>query len=210
MIISYSMLGRYLERSDELAGDAELPPLLKSFHAARLVAPTAAFRTAHVALVAAESAASKERGEVKKALESIAQPYRFVRALVTGHAPDFVLPEALGSLATDTDKKLALEALLHRIDASAGEAWADELAQSEFAKRAPDVIREIEEDAAARTALSRAIETRAATFGPAYEAFMAFRAAVRAGCGPTSRLYRRIAPASTRARADEAGSPTPA
>lgn len=208
MNITYDLLGRMLERSEELFQDAELPSLLKTLYKNRLEGATLAYRTADRALEEAENAAAKERTEVKRALEGITQPYRFVRALVTGHAPDFVLPEGLGTLRTDTDKKLAIESLLHRIDASAGEAWADELAKSEFAERAPSVIREIEEDVQARAALSRAIEARAAAFGPAVEAFTSFRAAVRAGCGPTSRFYRRIAPLGSRALAgDPAATP---
>lgn len=192
MGISYELLRRQLERAQESLTHPELPAGLGSLYEARLKGPAAAFTAAQAGLVAAEDAASKERREVKEALASLVQPYRYVRALVAGHLPDVGLPDTLAVLPTDTDKKLAIEALLLRIESNAGQAWADELAKSEFATRAPQVVKEIVDDIASRSALSSAVAARAAAYGPASDGLVAYRAAVRAGAGSASPIYKRL------------------
>lgn len=203
MNISHDRLLRHLARSEELFRDEALPPLLKTFYTQRLAEPTARFRAAHRALEDAENAAAKERSEVRAALDAIARPYQLVRVLIAANAPERQLPSRFGALKTDTDKKLALSALLHVIDDCAALPWAAGLDESEFAERAPEVIRELEEDTHARSSLYAAVKARAATFGPAMEAFMSFRAAVRAGLGANTSAYRRIAPTPERGGADD-------
>lgn len=207
MAVSYDLLRRQLERADESLTQPELPAALRSLHAARVAGPAAAYRAAYDALVRAEDAAAKERREMREAVTGIAAAYRFTRALVAGHQPDLVLPDSLTKLTTDTDRKLAIESLLHRIESNAGTAWADELAQTEFATKAAAVVQEIHEDITARASLSKAVEARAVAFGPAYEAMIAYRIAVRAGVGSASPIYRRLT-SPDRAAARDAESPS--
>ncbi len=207
MSMSYSMLDRYLERAAEVASLPETPSPVARLYSERLAPVSGAYRAAGAALIAAEAAAAKERREAGDAGTRIAGPYKLARSIVRAHDREIALPDTLAKLATDTDRKLAIGELLARIEASAGEAWADELLAHDFARLAPEAIREIDESVLASSARKRAVDTRAAAFGPAYEEFLSFKAAVRAGMGAASAAYQRLAYRPRSPEPDETGAP---
>ena len=102
------------------------------------------------------------------------------------------VPETLKSQPTYTDKKLAVERLLDAIDDHPDAPWAKTLLEGEFGKRAPLVIKEIDEATAADRNLMSARNERAKAYGPTYEAYLSFKRVVRSALGPASKEYRSI------------------
>src|SRR5690606_36481346 len=124
-----------------------------------------AYLAAHRGLPVAEGAAGKEVREAAEALARLDQPYREARAVALAYVRDAVLPETLSALRTDTDRKMAVEDLVDRIDDHVGEPWADELLAGPFGTEAPKAIQELEEAVAASGGLAKARLRRAETFG---------------------------------------------
>ncbi len=192
MAMSYAMLARYLERADEISRLPGLPAPILRLHGERLAPVASAFRAATAALVEAEASAAKERREAGSAIARIVAPYKLARSIVRAREKSLSLPKTLEALPTDTDRKIAIAELLSRIERSKGEAWADELLADEFARLAPEAIREVDESVHASSARKRAVDARAAAFGPAYEELLGFKAAVLAGMGSASPAYQRL------------------
>jgi hypothetical protein len=193
MAQSYAMLARYLERADEVSRMPEVPAPIARLYTDRLAPRAEAFRAAAAALIDAEASATKERREVDSAVARIAAPYKLARSIVRARMSELAVPENLGSLATDTDKKLAIGELLEGIERSSGEPWADEILAGDFGRLAPEAIREIDEGVLASASRKAAADARAAAAGPAYEEYLSFKAAVLAGMGRRSAAYQRLA-----------------
>jgi hypothetical protein len=183
---------RVLLRCRELANDANVEPIVRTVYQDRLDAVATEFIAAHDALPEAESAYRRESQEASARLFAFDQPYREARAVYHAYYPEAVLPETLKRQTTDTDRKSAVLALLDRIDDHIDAGWAEALVAGPFGENASAIIAEIDEASAASAGLSAARERRARAYGPAYEAYLAFKNVVRHALGPTSREYRRI------------------
>jgi hypothetical protein len=183
---------RVLTRCGEIAEDAGTKEIVKTVYADRLAAVSKVYLDAHRAIASAESSFRKENREAVENLEGLDQPYSEARAVYLAYHKDAVLPETLKTQPTDTDRKNAISHLLDLIDDHEGEKWADELLAGPFGQKAGPVIQEIDEATAAHTGLSEARSNRAKAFGPAYEAYLAFKNVVRNAHGRKSPQYRRI------------------
>jgi hypothetical protein len=205
--IDYVRFDRLVTRCAEIAAEAGMKPSVVRVHDEILKSAGDAFRDAHQEVTAAETSFSKEGGEAVSALAELDGPYRETRSVVLAFAPETKLPDTLKSQPTDTDKLNAIEALLDVLDEHAGQAWADEQAQSGFGKKAAGTVKELNEAITANKALSEAREARAKSYGPAYERYLRFKRVVRDALGPKSKQYTRIHLRGTAAGAEEAGTP---
>jgi len=192
MSINYKLFARLMNRASEVAKQGGIPPIVTRVHNERLKAPAEAFLSACAALDKAVGNRAKEGGEAGDALERIDKPYAVARATALAYLPHLVLPETLKSVATDTDKMVAIETLIEVLEARVSEAWAKELLDGAFGKQAPSVVKEIDDAIQADAALAEARAARAEAYGLAYDEYLSFKRVVRAACGPTSREYHRI------------------
>ena len=192
MNIDYDRFTRVLTRCVEVATDPAQPPILASVYKAMAEEKITTFLSAAKKVDTALTAFTKENREALKALDTLDAPYRVARAAVLAVLPETVLPDALKSQRTDTDKLNAIERLLDLIDDHAGQPWADNLLQGELGQKAPAAVKEINEAITAGKDRVTALTARAAAYGPAYEAYLAFKRVVRNACGPGSKEYRRI------------------
>lgn len=190
--LNYDRFVRVLTRSAELAAAADKPPILGIVYKETAEAKINAFLAANTAVDKALTAFAKENREAVAALNAMDAPYGVARATVVALLPETVLPETLKAQPTDTDKLNAIERLLDIIDDHVGKPWADTLLQGDFGQRAPTTVNEVHEAIAASTARSKALNTRAEAYGPAREAYLAFKRVVRNALGPGSKDYRRI------------------
>lgn len=190
--LNYDRLVRVLTRCAELGTAAGKPPIIGIVFKETAEVKINAFLTANTAVDSALTAFAKENREALDALEALDAPYRTARSAVVAMLPETVLPETLKSQPTDTDKLNAIERLLDIIDDHAGKPWADELLQGEFGQQAPKAVQEVHEAITASTARTEALAARARAYGPAHEAYLAFKRVVRDVFGPASSDYRRI------------------
>jgi len=190
--IDYGRLDRVLARCEEIAGEPGAHAIVARVYKDVLKPAAKGFREAHAEIASKESAQKKEAREAREALEALDRPYRSARATVLAYLPHKKLPETLKAQPTDTDKLIAIEALLDVIDDQAGQGWADELAEAEFGKLAPKTIKELNEAVAADKELASAREARASAFAPAYEKYLAYKRVVRETLGNRSKQYKRI------------------
>jgi hypothetical protein len=190
--IDYGRFQRALQRSAEVGAEPAVGPSVARTYSETLKTAAEAFLAAHVAARKAETSFRRAHCEAFDALAALNTGYRQARAVVLAFAPGTVLPEALRSLSTDTERLDALEQVLDALDDHAGESWADQLAQGAFGQLAAGVVRELNEAIARNPALSAAREARAAAYGPAYEGYLRFKRVVRDALGPKSRYYQRI------------------
>ncbi|UJR79135.1 hypothetical protein [Sandaracinus amylolyticus] len=194
MQIDYPRLMRLLTRCEELATATDTDPAVARVHRERLAPEAGAFRSAYDALPAAETTSATERREAHAALDRIDQPFRKARAIAKAYVSELSTPDTLKTLRTDTDRLLAIEALLDTLEerAEGGAEWAREELAGAFGTLAPDVIRELGEVVAADAQLSSARDARARAYGPAYERYLHFKNVVRQAYGARSPQYRRI------------------
>lgn len=190
--IDYARFDRLVTRCAEIAVEAGMKSSVVRVHDEILKSAGEAFRAAHQAVTAAETSFSKEGSEARAALAELDAPYREARSVVLAFAPETRLPDTLKSQKTDTDQLNAIEALLDVLDEHAGQAWADEQAQSGFGKTAAGTVKELNEAIAANKALAEAREARARSYGPAYERYLRFKRVVRDALGAKSKQYKRI------------------
>jgi hypothetical protein len=190
--IDFGRMKRLLVRCGELANNERTKPIVRTVYRDRLEAVATEFLAAHDAIPGVESAYRKESQEASARLDAFDQPYREARAVYLAYYPEAVLPMTLKDQPTDTDRKSAVLALLDRIDDHIDAGWAEALVAGPFGENASAIIAEIDEASAANAALSAARERRARAYGPAYEAYLAFKNVVRQALGPSSREYRRI------------------
>ncbi len=190
--IDYDRFTRVATRCAELASDPAQPPIVGLLYKETADLRISTFLTAGKAVDVAMTAFAKENHEALQALTVLDAPYAVARSAVLAVFPQTVLPDTLKTLPTDTDKLNAIERLLDVIDDHAGKPWADALLAGPFGQQAPKTIQEVQQAIEASKARSRAITDRAAAYGPAYEAYLAFKRVVRSACGPASREYRRI------------------
>jgi hypothetical protein len=206
--IDYVRFDRLVTRCAEIATEAGMKPSVVRVHDEILKSAAEAFRDAHQEVTASETSFSKENGEALNALAELDGPYRETRSVVLAFAPETKLPDTLKAQPTDTDKLNAIESLLDVLDEHAGQAWADEQAQSDFGKKAAGAVKELNEAITANKALSEARELRAKSYGPAYERYLRFKRVVRDALGPKSKQYKRIHLRGAGA-AEEAGTGAP-
>lgn len=190
--IDYVRFERLATRCAEIAAEPGMKTSVVRVHDEIFKSDGAAYREAHHAVTAAETAFSKEGSEARVALAALDAPYREARSVVLAYAPETRLPDTLKSLNTDTDQLNAIEALLNVLDDHAGQPWADEQAQSGFGTKAAGTVKELNEAIAANKTLSAAREARARAYGPAYEKYLRFKRVVRDALGSTSKQYKRI------------------
>jgi len=190
--IDYPRFERLATRCAEIAAEPGMKPSVVRVYEEVLKSEGVGFLAAQHAVTAAETSFSKEDSEASQALAALDAPYREARSVVLAYAPETKLPDTLKSLKTDTDQLNAIEALLDVLDDHAGQAWADEQAQSGFGTKAAATVKELNEAIAANKALSAAREARARSYGPAYEKYLRFKRVVRDALGATSKQYKRI------------------
>ena len=191
--LNYPLLGRMISRNHEVAHDPGIDPHVLHYYDSRVAAPHAAFTLAEDGLRTAEGKLHLERGEYHVALTGFEPIYRAARGVVAAFDPNLTLPPALSQCPTDTDKCNAIRALAAVIDDhDETAAWAKDLANGDFGKRAPVVLEEADDVVKMQPVHQAAVTARAAAYGPAYEAFIAFKALVRAVHGPKSTYYRRL------------------
>jgi hypothetical protein len=192
MYIDYARFDRLVTRCAEIAAEPGVKASVLRVHEEILKSEGAAFHAAQQKVSQAESAFGKENSEARAALAELDGPYREARSVVLAYAPETKLPDTLKSQKTDTDQLNAIEALLDVLDEHAGQAWADEQAQSGFGKKAAGTVKELNEAIGANKALSEARDVRARSYGPAYERYLRFKRVVRDALGATSKQYKRI------------------
>ena len=210
--IDYARFDRLVTRCAEIAAEPGMKPSVVRVHEEILKGAGEGFRSAHREVTAAETSSSKEGSEARLALAELDAPYREARSVVLAYAPETKLPDTLKSQKTDTDQLNAIEALLDVLDEHAGQAWADEQAQSGFGKKAAGAVKELNEAIVANKALAEAREVRARSYGPAYERYLRFKRVVRDALGSTSKQYKRIhlrVAAAGAAEAEEVGAEAP-
>jgi len=207
-MIDYRRFDRVLARCEEVAAEPEIDGSVKRVFEGRLKAPAAGFRAAHQKVTATESSFAKENAEALAALSGLDQPFRGARGEVLAVVPTTVLPETLKAQPTDTDRLTAIEGLLDVLDDNAGEDWSKALLSGPFGVGAQQAVKEITEAIAANKQLAAARTERATAYGPAYEAYLAFKRVVREALGPSSKQYQRIHIRGNGTVADE-GSVTP-
>ena len=190
--IDYPRFERLATRCAEIAAESGMKASVVRVYDEIFKSEGTAFLEAQRAVTAAETAFSKEGSEASQALAALDAPYREARSVVLAFAPETKLPDTLKSLKTDTDQLNAIEALLNVLDDHAGEAWADEQAQSGFGTKAAGAVKELNEAIVANKALAAAREARARSYGPAYERYLRFKRVVRDALGATSKQYKRI------------------
>ena len=190
--INYKHFHRVLARSAEVAAEPGAPEAVKNVFAGVLAAPLATYRAAHEATTDEESKHALESKQARAALDALDQAFRVTRGVVLAFVPTMVVPETLRSQTTDTDQLLAIEALLDVLDDHASEPWAATELAGAFGVQAPIATKELSEAIASSKTLSAARTARAAAYGPAWEAYLAYKRVVRDAFGPQSRQYRRI------------------
>ncbi len=190
--IDFGRFQRVLQRCAEVASEPNFKPSVARMYSETLKGPAETFLAAHVAVRKAETSFRKDNREAFDALAALNTPYQEARRVVLAFAPETVLPDALRSLSSDTDRLDALEQMLDALDDHAGEMWADDLAQGTFGQLTASVVKDLNEAMAANKALCAAREARAAFYGPAYERYLRFKRAVREAHGAKSRQYQRI------------------
>jgi hypothetical protein len=190
--IDYGRFQRVLQRCAEVVSEPDIERSVARVYSETLKGPADTFLSAHVAVRTAETSFRKDNREAFDAIGALNTPYQEARRLVLAFAPETVLPDALRSLSTDTDRLDAIEQMLDALDDHAGERWADDLAQGSFGQLAASVVKELNEAIAANKALDAAREARAAFYGPAYERYLRFKRVVREAHGAKSRQYQRI------------------
>ncbi len=193
MAIDYGRFDRILARSAEIAERADADASVKRVYSERFAEQAKAFRVAHKGAKNAEKSASKERMEAFEALAKIDQPYLKARAVAKLYVTDLAIPDTLKQLDTDTERADAVRDLLNLLDDhDDAPGWAQELTSGEFGTLAPEAVREIQEWIHANGDLEKAIDARAAAYGPAYERYLGFKDVVRNTYTPSSVHYRRI------------------
>ena len=213
-MINYERFKRLLTRCEEIAAEPIMNVGVVNVYTGVLKPVGDTFLKAHENVIAAESAFGKENHEAVAALGGLDASYRVARSVVLAFVPEVVLPATLKVQPTDTDKLNAIEALLDVLDDHAAETWADEQLKGEFGVAGAKAVKEINEAIAANKALAKAREVRAASYGPAYEKFMAFKRVVRNALGSKSKQYKRIhlrnaeAGSNGKGEAPEAAAPT--
>jgi hypothetical protein len=207
--IEYGRFHRVLTRSAEVATEPGMKPSIVRVYNDVLKSASDRFGAAHLSVGRAEASFRKENKEALDALGALDQPYREARSVVLAFVPQATLPDTLKAQPTDTDKLLAIEALIDLLDEHAGKEWADELSKGEIGQLAPRTVIELNESIAANKALADAREERATAYGPAYERYLRFKRVVRDGLGPKSKHYKRIHLRATSAEeAPEEASPS--
>lgn len=204
--MNHDIFYRSLTRCQEVAAEPGAPDSVKQVYEHVLKAPAEAYISASDALVKAESGWRKESFEALRAIEGIDQPYRIARSVLAANIPTALLPDTLKAARTDTDKVLAVESLQDLADQHKDEAWGKAVNESEFGKLAPAVIKEVNEAITASKEVGSARDTRAKTYGLAYDKYLAFKRVVRDVYGSNSKQYQRI---HVRARETDPTPPAP-
>lgn len=190
--LNYAQLNRFLLRAEEIAQEASINVTIKNIYDEVLKPKAQAYRNAYDAIAVTESKSKKEGGEAYDAVKALEKHYKTARSAVVAVLPSTVLPKTLASQTTDTDILYAIETLIDIIDDHVGQKWADDLLSGEFGTASAKAVKELTESIAANKDLSAAISTRAGSFGPAYEGFLAFKRVVRDALGSTSKQYQRL------------------
>lgn len=190
--IDYAKMGRILCRCTEIAEAANVKAVVKTTYDGVLKGASKAYLDANRAVVKAESAYAKEMNEAEVALETLDQPYREARSVVKAFIPTVKVPVTLKQLPTDTDRVNAIDTLVDVVDDHQATTWAVELVTGSFGQKAQPTITELKEAIGASKALADAKATRAATFDPAYKAYLRFKRVVRDALGAKSIEYKRI------------------
>jgi hypothetical protein len=190
--VKHNRMVRSLERAGEVAHDPAVSEGVKLLYDDVLAAKATAFRLAHETVRTAQAAVVRANLKRQQQLAVFASPYALTRVIVLAHDPGAQLPETLKAQATDTDTLVAVSDVLSIVQLHAGEPWAEQLLADSFGTLAPAVKTALEDAIAANKALWIAQRDRADAFGPAYEAFLSFKRAVRADLGASSPHYRRL------------------
>jgi hypothetical protein len=190
--IDYERFYRVLTRCGEIAREHGMKASVVWGYINVLKPAAETFRSAHHEVTNAEASFKKEAGEALSALSTLDAPYQKTRSVVLAFAPGTALPETLKGQRSDTEKLNAIETLLDELDDHAGEAWADEEAQSAFGQQAAGTVKELNEAIAANASLAEAGDRRAQAYGPAYERYLRFKRVVRDELGAKSKQYKRI------------------
>lgn len=210
--INYSRFRRITARCAELAARPGINPVIVVTYNDLLKPLVDAYTVAEADIVKKESALGKEMHEAVNALRDFDSVYGTARAAAVGFVKGLSVPESLKSQPTYTDKRIAIEMLLDAIDDHADAPWAKAVLEGDFGKRAPEVIKEIDEATSADADLTAARAARAKAHGPTYEGYLAFKRVVRTALGPTSKEYRNIhirANGTIEDDPTEPGAPTP-
>ena len=101
--IDYVRFDRLATRCAEIAAEPGMKASVVRVYDEIFKTEGAAFREAHHAVTAAETAFSKEGSEASSALAALDAPYREARSVVLAYAPETKLPDTLKSLHADTD-----------------------------------------------------------------------------------------------------------
>lgn len=207
--INYPRFRRILDRCAAMAARPGMNQLVVVTYNELLKPLADAYVALETAINKKESALGKEMHEAVTALRDFDSIYAAARAMAAGFVKGLSVPDTLKSLATYTDKKIAIETLLDAIDDHINENWAKTLIEGDFGKRAPLVIKEIDEATNADRDLVNARAERAKTYGPTYEAYLSCKRVVRTSLGPASKEYRSIHIRSNGTVEDDPGEPTP-
>jgi hypothetical protein len=190
--IDFRRFDRLLARCQEIAADPGVRPNVALVFSKKLDAPLRAFRAAHADLPGAMSRVRKARATCAAALRGFEAVHREARGVIHSFAPHIVLPPTLKSLRTDTDQRLAIQAMRKLLAEHAGEPWADALAQEVYEENALVVLQKLDQASAAATDLAGARAARVEAFRAAHTQFIAFKRVVRAVHGMHSHEYRSI------------------
>jgi hypothetical protein len=190
--INFGRFKRLLTRCQEVASEPAMNAGVVAVHTGVLKPVADAYLKAHAAVIEGESELAAQSLEATMALSEMDTLYRVARSVLLAFKPGTVLPTTLRTQPTDTDRMNAIEDLLNALNKHAGEAWADQQIQGAFGVAGAKAVASMEEAVAANKTLSKARETRASAYGPAYDGYIAFKRVVRDALGSKSKQYKRI------------------
>jgi hypothetical protein len=191
--IDYARFALVLQRCKEIAGDSSASPQLKAAYRDMLQAAAERYLLVHDRATHAERGFERQNGKFFEAMTALDPLYVISRSVVKEYFPDAGLPPNLLELASLFEKAAAVETLLNIIDDTfVDESWAAKEINSQFARKAPSLIRELGEAVIASSELASALETRSVAYGPAFERHLVFKRIVRQHAGPHSGQYQSI------------------
>lgn len=190
--VDYTRFYRLVDRVKEVRVAPGAPPLVVIVYQRATEAPLARFSTAHVGVDDATTRLNQANDEIAKNIEAMKRYSNTALAVIAALLPQTKLPGPLTAQATDTDRRQMLQRLFTIITPHAGEDWADELLQGDFGTLGTLFIGYLNDAIQAANDLQAAKTERAASFEPAWQAFIAFRRVVRSQFGPKARQHRRL------------------
>jgi hypothetical protein len=190
--IDHELLFRLLTRSEEVAAEPDMKPTVALVYHDVVEKPAQAYLTASEQVKEADSAYAEKLAAANQALEALDAPYREARSVIAAYAPLLKQPATLKAQPTDTDQLNAIKELTKEIAKFSGKPWADQIQSGAFGQLAPAATTALDESIAANKARTAAHHRRAATFEPAYEAFLRFKQVVHDGLGSKSKQYQRL------------------